>query len=54
MIAAVVAYLIPNLELAVYSSIVAAAAVIGLVITLVQSFIHLGKLTSDNTKKGGG
>ena len=51
LIVAVAAYFVPNVELPVYATIVAAAAVIGLAITLVQSFVYLAKLTSNNTSK---
>ena len=51
MIVAITAFFLPNLELAVYTSIVAVAAVIGLAITFVQTIIYIGKLPTDDTKQ---
>jgi len=50
MLAAVAAYCVPGMELPVYASIVAATAVVGLIITLVQSFAFLGRLTGEKRK----
>lgn len=41
---AIAVYCIPNVELPVYASIVAATAVIGLAITFVQSLVYIGQL----------
>ncbi|MFO0966633.1 MAG: hypothetical protein U0793_13750 [Gemmataceae bacterium] len=41
----------PDLELAVYASLVGAVAVLGLVIVLIQSFRYLRRLTKENASR---
>ncbi|WP_404308219.1 SdpI family protein [Neorhodopirellula lusitana] len=44
MVVAVATYLIPNVELGVYTSIVGVTYGVGVVVMLVRSFVYLGKL----------
>ncbi len=49
LIVAIAAYFIPNLEMVVYTFIVAGVVVMGVAITLVQSFSYLGTLTDERS-----
>ncbi|WP_442511778.1 SdpI family protein [Novipirellula sp. SH528] len=46
MVVTVATYLIPNLELGVYTAIVGVVYGVGIVVMLVRSFVYLGKLPS--------